>query len=109
MRALKIAKSLVSSMPSYLILYVTNRCKSKCKTCFFWESLNNPNTKELSLDEITKLAKSFKNLVYVSLTGGEPFLRRAIDDIMKVFYKYSNTVFFAIPTNALMPDTIVKK
>ena len=61
MRALKIAKSLVSGKPSYLIMYVTNKCNSRCRTCFIYDSLNNPNNKEMTLDEITKLTKSFKS------------------------------------------------
>ncbi|HLD02230.1 MAG TPA: radical SAM protein [Candidatus Nanoarchaeia archaeon] len=109
MRALKIAKSLVSGKPSYLIMYVTNKCNSRCRTCFIYDSLNNPNTKEMTLDEITKLTKSFKSLVYVSLTGGEPFMRTDIDQIMKAFYNNSGTIFFAIPTNGLLPDRIVEK
>lgn len=106
-RLIKTVKSLVSSNVSYMILYVTSKCNSKCKTCFYWDYLNTPR-KELTLEEIQKLTKSFKNLLYVSLTGGEPFLRRDIDEIIKAFYFNSGTIFFAIPTNALLTDLTIK-
>jgi len=106
-RTIKTIKSLFSSGPSYMILYVTSKCNSKCKTCFYWDYLNTPR-KELTLEEIQKISKSFNNLAYVSLTGGEPFLRRDIDEIIKAFYFNSNTVYFAIPTNALLTELMVK-
>ncbi|MBT3404861.1 glycosyltransferase [archaeon] len=105
---INLAKTLLGKSPSYVIFYVTSRCNSRCKYCFFWKELNQKRN-ELSLNEITKITKSFDNLLYVSLTGGEPFLREDIDKIAELFYKKSGTRFLAIPTNGLLSEKIGEK
>ena len=77
------------SSPSYLILYVNNICQLRCDMCFYWDAMQK-KTKQLSLTEITKLAKSLPNLLQLTLTGGEPSLRKDITEIPKIFSKYSN-------------------
>jgi len=105
---LKLARSIFNKNPSYLILYVTSKCNSKCSYCFYWRELNKKK-KELSLEEIEKLTENFRNLLYVSLTGGEPFLREDIDKIAYSFYKNSGTKFLAIPTNGILSEKIKEK
>ena len=105
---LQIGRSVVDSHISYLIFFITARCNSRCKYCFYWKELNQ-NKNELSLEEIEKTSKNFKNLLYVSLTGGEPFLREDIDKIAFAFYKNSNTRFIAIPTNGILSEKIKEK
>jgi MoaA/NifB/PqqE/SkfB family radical SAM enzyme len=94
--------------PTYLVFYVTALCNSRCKTCFNWE-YNNPHHRteeELTLVEIEKIASRTGRLAYVTLGGGEPFLRADIADICKVFYDNNHARIFAIPTNCLDPKTI---
>jgi radical SAM protein with 4Fe4S-binding SPASM domain len=102
---LQLAESVLKPDPAYLILYVTSKCNSKCKYCFYWKELNKEKN-ELKLEEIEKLTKGFKNLVYVSLTGGEPFLRENLDKIGYFFYKNSRTRFLVIVTNGTLSEKI---
>ncbi|MFH1384197.1 MAG: radical SAM protein [Candidatus Omnitrophota bacterium] len=89
-------------MPTYLVFHVTSMCDSKCRMCFNWKNLNRmAQQDELTLDEIEKTSKSFNKLFYVSIGGGEPFMRRDISDIVYVFYKNNNTRMFQIATNCL--------
>jgi len=97
-------------LPTYLVFHVTSACNSKCKMCFNWKNLNkNKQQKELSLKEINKFSKTLKNLIYVSLGGGEPFLRNDLSDIVDIFYRNNNTNIFQIATNCLQPKQIKKQ
>jgi len=92
--------------PAYIILYVTSKCNLKCKHCFFYKSLNKPE--EISLANIEKLSKSLKDVLNVSLTGGEPFLRKDLPEIASLFSKNSNAAIISISTNGFLPETIKK-
>jgi len=97
-------------LPMYLIFNVTYRCNSKCITCFAWRDLNNFDLKkELKMGEIKKISSKLKKIEWLLLTGGEPFLRKEIDDICYVFYKQNKTRRITIPTNGLVPKVIADK
>ena len=55
--------------------------------CFYWDSMQKKTT-QLSLNEIEKLSKSLPNLLQLTLTGGEPSLRKDLSEIPKIFAKY---------------------
>ncbi len=89
------------ALPIYLIFGVTNRCNSRCLTCFNWQ-LIDANNEELSLDEIEKFVSSMPHtLLTLVLTGGEVFLRKELFDIIALFQKYVDPQFLAIPTNGI--------
>jgi len=88
----------------FVIFFVTNRCNSRCKHCFYWKSLNKKG--ELKLREIKKI---FQNLGYVrdiSLSGGEPLLREDIVEIVKIIYENSKPKSLSIPSNGLLPNKL---
>lgn len=88
-------------MPLQLIFFVTSQCNLRCRHCFYWRELNRPEKKELTLEEIEKIAKNSKlNLLWLSLTGGEPFLRSDLAEIASAFCKYGKVANISIPTNA---------
>ena len=93
------------SSPSYLILYVNNICQLRCDMCFYWGAMRK-KTKQLSLDEITKLSKSLPNLLQLTLTGGEPSLRKDITEIPKIFTKHSNLSKCTMVTNGMLHERI---
>ncbi len=94
------AKSYLSFQSvSYLILYVTSRCNLRCNMCFYADSLNAPTGDGLTLAEMEKISKSLPNLMQLTLTGGEPFLRKDLDKIILFFYQNSGVRNFTIPTN----------
>ena len=80
--------------------FITARCNSQCKHCFYWKSLNK--TKDLSLKEVEKILSNFYDLESISLGGGEPFLREDLDEIIKLVVKYTNVKAIDIPTNGLI-------
>jgi MoaA/NifB/PqqE/SkfB family radical SAM enzyme len=93
--------------PVHLILHVTSRCNSRCGMCFAWQRLNKKEA-DLSLKEIEKIAKDLPNLVFLDISGGEPFLRSDLDKVIEIFAKYSPQAYVNLPTNGLMPEIIAK-
>lgn len=93
-------------MPLHLIYFVTSRCNLRCEHCFYWRQLNKKK-KELSLEEVEKVARSMGPLLWLALTGGEPFLRNDLEEIAKIFVKYSRARHISIPTNGFLPERIV--
>ncbi len=91
--------------PLSMIVFITTKCNSRCKHCFFWKNLNNDE--ELTLKEIEKISTSFKKpLSTLILSGGEPFLRDDIVKICKIFSKNNKTRAIIIPTNGFLTDKI---
>ncbi len=85
-----------------LVLFVTYKCNSKCKTCFYWRQLNNKN-EELSLSEISKISFKLGNINHLLISGGEPTLRKDLADIIKMFYKNNHINELSLPTNCMQP------
>jgi MoaA/NifB/PqqE/SkfB family radical SAM enzyme len=96
-----------SGPPVNLIFFVTSRCNLLCRHCFFWEELNGPGNEELSLDDIARVSRSLPNLLSLSLTGGEPYLRADLPDIAALFEKHSAVRNIQIPSNGFLPGRIV--
>ncbi len=92
----------------YLILFVTSRCNARCKMCFNWQALEDtPGKNDLELKEFQAIAKSLPGLIQLTLSGGEPFLRDDLVEIVEAFYVHSNVRQLTIPTNAILTDRIV--
>ena len=91
-----------------LTFFVTHKCNFRCSHCFFLDRLNPENFDELTLDEIEKMASKMDDLLFLSVTGGEPFLRDDIVDIIKIFYTKNHLKNLVIPTNGFLKDRILK-
>jgi MoaA/NifB/PqqE/SkfB family radical SAM enzyme len=92
-----------------LVFFVTARCNARCKMCFYLEAIEQANRNlpnELSLDEIRTLAAKLGHLPYLSLSGGEPFLRRDLADVVDALVTLTRPVLVSIPTNAAYPDRV---
>jgi len=104
------AGSLRPGHPSYLVLFVTSRCNCRCPMCFNWQNVTSRHEarSELQIDEIEKIAQSMAPLPQLLLSGGEPFMRDDIPEIVHAFYKYSHTRQISIPTNGTLTSRIEK-
>lgn len=90
----------------YLLFYVTSRCNLRCSHCFYLDELNKHD--EMSLEEIEKVARSVSPLSFVRMTGGEPFLRKDLPEIISVFRRYAGTKRMGIITNGTRPEWVQK-
>ncbi len=80
---------------------VTYRCNARCNMCNRYKAPSKPE-EEISLDTIRKLpAMSFTNI-----TGGEPFIRTDLKEIVRELYKKSDRV--VISTNGFFTDRIIE-
>lgn len=93
--------------PQWLIFFVTARCNARCSMCFYWEEIEGADrARELSLDEIRRVAASLPKITYLSLSGGEPYLREDLADVVQAIVDAADPVFVSIPTNGAFPDRV---
>lgn len=96
--------------PAFVILYVTSRCNSRCRYCFYWKEIESPDKKdELTLDEIKKISSKIGRFHQLSLTGGEPTLRDDLPAICEVFARNNHINYITIPTNGLATSLVVSR
>jgi len=93
--------------PEQITFFVTNKCNLSCSHCFYWRELNKKAKEELSLEEIKKISQNMGDFAFLSLTGGEPFLRKDIAQIATIFHKNNHITRLSIPTNGLLTDKII--
>tara|TARA_B100000029_G_scaffold223166_1_gene221100 strand:- start:1744 stop:2847 length:1104 start_codon:yes stop_codon:yes gene_type:complete len=93
--------------PVSIVHFLTNRCNARCSFCFI--DFDNPDAfkNELTLGEIEKLTKNLgKSLLNVNLTGGEPFARKDITEIAKLYIQNTTVQSIYVTTNASLPDRV---
>lgn len=93
-------------LPIHLTFFVTNRCQCRCRHCFHWQELNRNPEREMSLAKIDRVAHSLGPLLWLSLTGGEPFLREDLPEIAGIFYGRNRPRHLTIVTNGQLPDRV---
>jgi MoaA/NifB/PqqE/SkfB family radical SAM enzyme len=89
-----------------LIFFVTSRCNSKCRTCFYWEELNRKD--DLCFEEIERLSATMPRFGEVWLSGGEPVLREELASILALFHRRNGIRSVNLPVNGLLPDKLLE-
>ena len=80
---------------------VTYRCNARCTMCNRYKAPSKPE-EEITLETIKKLPKMY----FTNITGGEPFIREDLPDIVRELYKKSDRI--VISTNGFFTDRILK-
>lgn len=80
---------------------VTYRCNARCTMCNRYKAPSKPE-EEISLETIKKLPPMY----FTNITGGEPFIRQDLPDIVRELYKKSDRI--VISTNGFFTDRIIK-
>ncbi|KPK99061.1 MAG: hypothetical protein AMJ95_01205 [Omnitrophica WOR_2 bacterium SM23_72] len=92
-------------LPISIAFAVTYRCNSRCKTCNIWKY---PSNEEMNLNEINRLFRSLGNsFSWITLSGGEPFLRDDLTEICRIIYSNCHPYFINIATNGSLPDRVI--
>ncbi len=89
------------SPPKEICIILTYRCNAKCNMCDVWHYPTKAND-EITIEDIKKLPSGLR---FINVTGGEPFIRRDIEDIIKVIRPKTERI--VISTNGFFTDRIV--
>ena len=79
---------------------VTYRCNARCTMCNRYKAPSKPE-EEISLETIRKLPPMY----FTNITGGEPFIRTDLKDIVRELRKKSDRI--VISTNGFFTDRIL--
>ncbi|MBQ7837874.1 MAG: radical SAM protein [Clostridia bacterium] len=79
---------------------VTYRCNARCNMCNRYKAPSKPE-EEITVETIRKLPEMY----FTNITGGEPFIREDLKDIVRELYKKSDRI--VISTNGFFTDRIV--
>lgn len=77
--------ALFQNAPVYVQFYITARCNLTCEQCNI--IYTNSDVRECTIDEIKRIADNFAlmGVAMVLLTGGEPFARKDLPQIIEAF------------------------
>jgi Fe-coproporphyrin III synthase len=89
-----------------LFLFVTSRCNSLCRTCFYFDKLNSLD--DLTTPQIERISATAPPFRKLWLSGGEPFLREDLAEIVAMFARRNGVRNVNLPTNGLLPEKIFR-
>ena len=86
--------------PTDASIILTYRCPMHCQMCNIWA---NPTvaSEEITPQDLEKLPR----LKFINLTGGEPFVRDDLEDIVRVCYKHAPRI--VISTSGWLEDRVI--
>ena len=82
-------------------IIVTYRCPMRCKMCNIWD---NPTQK--SEEFKPEMLEKLPHMAACNITGGEPFVREDIEEIVKVLEKKADRIVFS--TSGYFSDRIIE-
>lgn len=91
--------------PINVTFSITRRCQSRCKTCYIWK---HGSEDDLDISTIEILFRSIGWTYFFNVSGGEPFLRDDLPEIVRLACRFMTPAVVHIPTNALMPQRVVQ-
>ncbi len=95
--------------PINLTLSITNMCNSRCQSCDIWKIYPAEKERlqeELTVPEIEAIFRKIGRVYFFNISGGEPFLRKDIVDIVKAACVHLQPTVVHCPTNALSPKRV---
>lgn len=99
-KKLKVSLPFHLRSPLIVMLEVTKQCNMDCKHCYIYAG--EPRENEMSTEEIYSVLDDLKKMkvFHVFITGGEPFLRSDIIDILN--YAADRNLFVSVVTNGTL-------
>ena len=86
--------------PTDASIILTYRCPMRCQMCNIWQNPTNPK-EELKASDLRSLPK----LKFINLTGGEPFVREDIEEIVEECYRHTDRI--VISTSGYFEDRVI--
>ncbi len=92
-------------LPMNLTFSVSYRCNSRCQTCNVWRK----RVPDFTLEEYEQTFRHLGSAPYwITFSGGEPFLRADLIDIVLASYEHCQPGIINIPTNGLLVKRVVE-
>lgn len=91
--------------PRLLTHIVTFTCNARCVMCDSWKKTS---AGDLSLAEIDAIYAQLPRLDAVRLTGGEPFVRRDLPEIVRLATEHLDPAVLHITSNGFLSERIVR-
>ena len=92
--------------PIYVVLFVTDICTAKCEHCLWGVTPLEGN--DLTFDELSRVADNMAPFLFLLISGGEPFLRVDLPDIIEMFHKKCGVLNTGIPTNGSLTTRVIR-
>lgn len=93
------------ALPVSYTFSITNRCNSRCKTCNVYKQSHE----QMSSQEYAEIFKSIgKSPFWVTISGGEPFLRKDLPEIISLLYRHCHPNVINIPSNGILTQRIIQ-
>jgi Fe-coproporphyrin III synthase len=92
--------------PSFVTWLVTWRCNGRCIMCDIWKKDVDP-AEELSVADAQNIFKQLKKIDVLRLTGGEPFLRDDLAEIINAIEAVNPPGLIHLTTNGFLTERIV--
>ncbi len=90
--------------PPFITLFVNSICNLTCDHCFYWQSLNQRD--DLTFAELEVLSQDLGRIENINLSGGEPFIRKDLAEVVTMFVKNNGVKQVYVPTSGFFPDRL---
>lgn len=87
-------------LPTDASIILTYRCPMRCKMCNIWKFPTDEKD-EITVDALKKLSQ----LKFINLTGGEPFIREDLENIVEICYTKTSRI--VISTSGWFEDRVI--
>lgn len=88
--------------PKEICIILTYRCNARCNMCNVWHHPTK-SSDEITLKDLEKLPSGLR---FINITGGEPFIRKDIDEIINVIRPKTRRI--VISTNGFFTERIIE-
>ncbi len=109
-RYLNILKTIVKAKiglpvyPSFCTYFVTWRCNGRCLMCDVWKK---DRGREMGPAEARKAFSGFKRLDGLRISGGEPFMREDLPELLAAVKRETDPSVVHITTNGLLRERVL--
>ena len=95
--------------PMTLTFSITAACQSLCRTCNIGQKFReDPGRRErdLTLEEIERIFRRVGRVYFFNISGGEPFLRKDLPQIIELACRHLRPRIIHTPTNAIDSEQV---
>ncbi|MCK5861655.1 MAG: 4Fe-4S cluster-binding domain-containing protein, partial [Candidatus Hydrogenedentes bacterium] len=89
-----------------VFLFITSKCQSHCRTCFNYANLNRDD--DLTFQQLRLISETAGPFDKLWLSGGEPYLRKDMVEIIALFHENNGVKTINLPSNGLAKENIVR-